>query len=80
METASIYMFSSGFSIGGQGMAHFIVFHLMDTLPVAFYAAEAIRVRPACTSAGVFWIGSLRCVFAVFFTWAMGNEKKRQIA
>jgi len=45
METASIYTFSTGFSIGGQEVAHFLVFRLMDIFSVAFYAAEANRVR-----------------------------------
>ena len=76
METPSIYMFSSGFSIGGQGMAHFIVFHLMDTLPIAFYAAEAIRVRLECSAGGVFWNGSLGGVVAVFFAWTMRRKGK----
>jgi len=73
-------MVSTGFSIGGQGVADFIVFRLMDILPVAFYAAEAIRVRICVYVGSIFWIGSPICVFAVFFAGAMGNEKKRQIA
>ena len=80
METTLIYMFSTGFSIGGPGVADFIVFRLMDICQVAFYAAGAIRVRHGCASAGVFWIASLICVFAVFFAGAMVNETKRQIA